>query len=215
MHTSKDLFDLVHADLWGPYRFKTNGGYNYFLTLVEDKSRTTWIYLLSDKSTVTNLLIELITLIQTQFHVTLKALRTDNGTEFVNAILSKKLSSLGIVHQTSCVYTPQQNGLVERKHIHLLNCARALMFHASLPIGFWGECLLTAVYLINRTPTPVLHNKSPYELLYDCAPDYSNMRILGCLCYATVVPQSSEKFASRLVKGVLLAIHMLNLDTRS
>lgn len=218
---SENLFDLVHADLWGPYRFKTHGSCNFFLTLVEDKSRTTWIYLVSDKATVPVLIQEFITLIQNQFLVTIKVLRTDNGTKFVNQTLAAYLSSLGIIHQSSCVYTPQQNGLVERKHRHLLNCARALRFHAGLPIIFWGDCLMAAAYLINRTPTAVLDHKSPYEILYQSVPEYDQLRVFGCLCYATIVPQPPDKFAPRSVKGVFLGYpyakkgyKVLNLDTK-
>lgn len=127
-----------------------------FLTLVEDKSRTTWVFLLSDKSAVPMMLKEFVMFIQTQFHTTIKVIRTDNGTELCNKTVDSFLKGLGIIHQQSCVYTPQQNGLVERKHRNLLNCARALRFHASLPILFWGDCILTAAYLVNRTPTVVL-----------------------------------------------------------
>lgn len=73
--------------------------------------------------------------------------------------------------------------------------------------------------MINRTP--VVNHKSPYEVLYNCVPDYSNIRILGCLCYATIVPQLSDKFASRSVKGVFLGYpyakagyKVLNLATK-
>lgn len=221
VHSSANLFDLVHADLWGPYRFKTHDNCSWFLSLVEDKSRVTWVYLLPDKTVVSSLLQEFIIHIQNQFGTVIKTLRTDNETEFFNNSVSTFLKRLGIVHQSSCAYSPQQNGLVERKHRHLLNCARALRFHAGLPIIFWGDCILTAAYLINRTPTKVLNNKSPYEVLFHTAPDYKLLKVFGALCYATVLPKPSDKFAAKAVKGVFLGYpygqkgyKVLNLDTK-
>lgn len=148
-------------------------------------------------------------------------LRTDNGTEFVNHTLGRYLRSLGIIHQSNCVYTPQQNGLVERKHRHLLNSARALRFHAGLPITFWGDCLMAATYLINRTPTAVYGNKSSYEIIYKTSTDYEQLCVFGCLCFATIVPQSADKFVARSIKEVFLGYpyakkgyKVLNLDTK-
>lgn len=103
---------------------------------MENKSRTTWVYLLSDKTIITCLITEFLTLIHTQFNVTIKVIRIDKGTKFCNKTVDDFLKVLGIIHQLSCVYTPQQNGLVERKHKTLLNYARALRFHASTPIHF-------------------------------------------------------------------------------
>nr|KYP45744.1 Retrovirus-related Pol polyprotein from transposon TNT 1-94 [Cajanus cajan] len=77
----------------------------------------------------------------------------------------------------------RQNGRVERNHRHILNVARALRFQDNLPISFWGEYVLTAGYLINRTPTPVLFGKTPYEMLHGQASMYDHFKIFGCLCY--------------------------------
>nr|GEW21783.1 ribonuclease H-like domain-containing protein [Tanacetum cinerariifolium] len=65
---------------------------------------------------------------------------------------------MGIIQQTSCEHTPQQNGIAERKHRYLLNVARSLMFQEEIPLRFWFECLLIAVYLINRLPTSILND---------------------------------------------------------
>ena len=114
----------------------------------------------------------------------LQTIRSDNGTEFLSSIFQTWIRTHGIFHQRSCVSTPQQNGIVERKHRHLLDVARALRFQAHLPLSFWGECVLTAAFLINKLPTPLLGLKSPHEILFGKVPSYSSLRVFGCLCFA-------------------------------
>lgn len=130
--------------------------------------------------------------VKNHFKTTIKSVRTDNGSEFVNQHLSHFLSELGVLHQKSCVSTPQQNARVERKHKHLLELARVLRFQSGLSFKYWGECLLTATYLVNILPTPVLDFKTTYELLYKQPPDYFLLRSFGCLCYASC--HSNDKF---------------------
>ena len=130
-----------------------------------------------------------------QFSKSVKTVRSDNGTEFM--CLSSYFREHGILHQTSCVGTPQQNGHVERKHRHILNVARALLFQASLPIKFWGEAILTAAYLINRTPSSIHKGISPYEILHGSKPAYDLLRIFGSACYVHWITRSKDKFEER------------------
>ncbi|XP_071704157.1 uncharacterized protein [Rutidosis leptorrhynchoides] len=115
-------------------------------------------------------LVQFYNLLKNRFNVSIKIIRSNNGTEFCNSNVQSFCDSKGIFHQTSCSYTPQQNGIVERKHRHLLNVARSLMFQGGLPLTFWSECVLTAVYLINRLPTIVLAGKSPFECVFGYKP---------------------------------------------
>lgn len=118
--------------------------------------------------------------------------------------LTRFFKDQGILHETSCVHTPQQNERAERKHRHILNIARALRFQANLPIDLWGECVLAAGHLINRTPSSILQNKTPYEKLHGQPPDISHLRVIGCLAYAHNKNTKGDKFASRSRRCVFL-----------
>ncbi|XP_024004995.1 uncharacterized protein LOC112082126 [Eutrema salsugineum] len=91
-------------------------------------------------------------------------LRTDNGGEYISNEFKAFTVKLGIVHQTSCPYTPQQNGVAERKNRHLMEVARTMVFHKNVLKHFWGDAVSTACYLINRLPTKCLKDISPYEI---------------------------------------------------
>jgi hypothetical protein len=126
------LFDIIHCDVWGPYNTRSLSGAFLFLTIVDDYSRAVWVYLLVSKSEVAAKMKEFIALVSTQFRRPVRCVRADNGTEFLP--LKPYFAEKGIRFETSTVYTPQQNGRVERKHRHILNVARALHFQAHLPI---------------------------------------------------------------------------------
>ncbi|KAK4402749.1 Retrovirus-related Pol polyprotein from transposon RE1 [Sesamum angolense] len=205
---SSSLFDLIHIDLWGPYKEFTISGCNYILSIVDDHSRALWTYLLKDKSQTPYILTSFCNMILTQFGIRIKSIRSDNGSEFLNHHCHSLFQNLGIIHQTTCAYTPQQNGRVERKHRHLLDVARALLFQASLPIKFWGDSILTATFLINRTPTKLLGWKSPFEILYGTPPTYNQLRVFGCLCFSASTTPHKSKFQKRAHKCILIGYAM-------
>ncbi|KAM0049721.1 putative RNA-directed DNA polymerase [Helianthus debilis subsp. tardiflorus] len=202
-HKSTHLGELVHLDVWGPYRVASREGHKFFLTIVDDYSRAVWVCLLKNKTEVFENIQSFVNIIQTQFKQTVKCFRSDNGSEFVNNQMSVFCKLKGIVHQTTCAYTPQQNGIVERKHRHLLNVTRALLFQSNLPVRFWHECVLTAAYLINRTPSSVLSGKTPYELIHKFKPFLNHLKVFGCLCFCTNLDESN-KLNSRAEKCVFI-----------
>lgn len=128
-------------------------------------------------------------MVQTQFQVQIKIFRSDNGREYFNQILEKKFSHKGIIHQSSCTDTPQQNGVAERKNKHLLEVARALLFTTNVPKNLWGEAVLMATHLINRMPSQVLDFKSPLHVLQNFFPNSKItssllLKIFGCTVYS-------------------------------
>ena len=142
-------------------------------------------------------------MIETQFLKKVKTIRIDIRTKFLMSNFFVVVKN-GILHQLSCVETPQQNAIVERKHEHILNMARALMFQSNVHLHFWEHCILTSVYLINRTHSSYLAHKNPFEVLFGCAPSYGHLKVFGCLCYASTLSYNRSKFVPRARKCVFL-----------
>ncbi|KAL2244205.1 UNVERIFIED_CONTAM: Retrovirus-related Pol polyprotein from transposon TNT 1-94 [Sesamum indicum] len=188
----------------------------------DDFSRSTWIFFMRYKSQCLEMFQNVYKLVFTQFNKRIQSLRTDNGSEFLSSQFQSFLRDSGIVHQRSCAYTPQQNGVVERKCRFLLDITRSIMFQSSFPRHFWGDAILSATYLINRFPTAVLGWKSPYEILYNEPPSYTHLKTIGCLCFAIKSNPNQSKFDKRASKCVLLgyppgqkAYRLLDLDSNT
>ncbi|XP_031256011.1 uncharacterized protein LOC116114004 [Pistacia vera] len=126
-------------------------------------------------------------MLETQYHCTPKCIRSDNGLEFFNKECHYLFLSKGIVHQSSCAYSPQQNGVVERKHRHIIAVARALKFQSNIPNNLWGYRVQTAVYLINRFPSSILKGISPFERFFGHPPSLDHINVFGCVAYATIL----------------------------
>ncbi|KAA0067137.1 Cysteine-rich RLK (RECEPTOR-like protein kinase) 8 [Cucumis melo var. makuwa] len=115
---------------------------------------------------------------------------------------SEQDSSKGIVHQTSCAYTPQQNGVAERKNRHLVEVARSLMFSTSLPSYLWEDAILTAAHLINRMPSCIFHLQTPLDCLKESYPFTRlvfevPLRVFGCIAYVHNFDPNQTKFTPR------------------
>ncbi|KAK9093080.1 hypothetical protein Syun_027991 [Stephania yunnanensis] len=127
------------------------------------------------KSSTLSVIEKFLVFVKNQFQISVKALRTDNGTEFVYKVFAAFFSRLGILHQKSTPYSPQQNGVVERKHMHLLHITRALMFQSKLPKTFWGGALLAATFILNRLPSQVLGSSTLSYLVSEVSRLYRSL----------------------------------------
>jgi len=199
--SSTKPFEKIHCDIWGRYRHPSISGAYYFLTVVDDYTLFTWIFLMRHKNETQSLLKQFFSYVHTPFDSHIKIFQSDNGGEFLSP--RSFFQDTSVIFQHSCVYTPQQNGVVERKHRHILQVARALKFHAHLPVQFWGECALTAIHIINRLPSSTLSFKTRFELLYSKSPSFSYICVFGCLTYATNV-HPSHKFENHSIPSVFI-----------
>jgi hypothetical protein len=108
--------------------------------------------------------------------------------------------SMWYFHRASCPHTHQQNGSVERKHKHIVETDLTLLANASLSLSYWDEAFTTTCFLINRLPSPVIHNKSLFEILFHQLPDYNFLKVFGCACWPHLRPYNTHKldFRSKL-----------------
>ncbi|GKV30596.1 hypothetical protein SLEP1_g39391 [Rubroshorea leprosula] len=143
-------------------------------------------------------------MIRTQFDTNIKIIRSNSGGEYLLKEFQEFLKVEGIQSQRSCPATPQQNGIVERKNRHILGIVRTLLSNSHAPPNFWVEAASTAVYLINRIPSEVLYNISPYYSLHKCHPDYSRLHVFGCVCFVHLPPHERTKLSNQAAMCVFV-----------
>ncbi|GJZ70360.1 integrase, catalytic region, zinc finger, CCHC-type containing protein [Tanacetum coccineum] len=170
-------------DLCGPMRVKTINEKKYILVIVDDYSWFTWVKFLRSKDETPEVVIQFLKQIQVDLNKTIRYIRTDNGTEFVNKDLTVYYERVGIFHQKTVPRTPQQNDVVERRNGTLVEAAKTMMIFSKAPMFLWAEAVATACYTQNRSLIHTLHKKTPYELVHDKKPDLTFLRVFSALCY--------------------------------
>ena len=131
-HASSPL-ELVHSDVWGPAPVTSTNDFQYYVLFADACFKFIWLYLLKHKSDVLDVFKFFKATIENQLNSKIKTLRTENGGEFTSNAFKLFYSSHGIIHQFSCPHTPQQNGMAERKHRHVVECALTMLSHSKLP----------------------------------------------------------------------------------
>ncbi|GJS07967.1 integrase, catalytic region, zinc finger, CCHC-type containing protein [Tanacetum coccineum] len=149
-------------------------------------------------------IIKCIKNIQVHLNATVRNVRTDNGTEFVNQTLRDFFENVGISHQTSVARTPQQNGVVKRRNRTLVEAARTMLIFSKAPLFLWAEAINTACYTQNRSLIRLQYNKTPYELMHDKKPNLSFFHVFGSLCYPTNDSEDLGKLNAKVDIGIFV-----------
>ncbi|GJY29096.1 putative ribonuclease H-like domain-containing protein [Tanacetum coccineum] len=202
--TNQEKLYLLHMDLCGPMRVASVNGKKYILVIVDDYSRFTWVKCLRSKDEAPAFIINFLKMIQVRLKETVRRIRTDNGTEFVNQTLREYYEKVGISHETSVARSPQQNGVVERRNRTLIEAARTMLIYAKAPLFLWAEAVATACYTQNRSMIRLRHGKTPYELLHNKPPDLSYLHVFGALCYPTNDSENLGKLQPKADIGIFI-----------
>nr|KYP61818.1 Retrovirus-related Pol polyprotein from transposon TNT 1-94 [Cajanus cajan]KYP63036.1 Retrovirus-related Pol polyprotein from transposon TNT 1-94 [Cajanus cajan] len=190
---ANEVLHVVYSDVCGPIDTPSLGGNRYFVSFVDDLSRKAWLYLIKAKSDVFSIFKDFKALVEKQSGKCIKILRTDGGGEFTSGEFEGFCKEHGIVHEVTAPYTPQHNGIAERRNRTILNMVRSMLKEKNLPHSFWGEAAMTAVYVLNRCPTKRLGSMVPEEAWSGSKPSVKHLRIFGSLCYRHVPDQRRKK----------------------
>ena len=154
-----------------------------------------WFYPIKYKSDIFTIFPTFKNLVENYFKIKIISIYSDGGGKFQK--LKPFLAKFGISHLMTPPHTPQHNGIAERRHRHIVETGLTLLHQSNLPLKFWSHAFQTATYLINRLPTPILHNRSPFHALFGDIPNYSKLRIFGCLCFLWLRPYNHHKLEPR------------------
>jgi transposase InsO family protein len=198
------LGDLVHTDLCGPMQIPSLGGALYFALFKDDATGFRVVECIKSKPDTLAAFKRFLFQLKRETGQLLKVLRSDRNTEFTNKEFKSLLESEGIRQELTTTYTPEQNGASERDNRTIVEAARSMVHESNLPIRFWGEAVMTAVYVLNRTGTRTLDNITPFEAWYKQKPSVSHLRVFGTDAYVHVPKELRKKWEPKSKKGIFM-----------
>jgi hypothetical protein len=201
---AEGILKLVHSDVFGHVSILSLGKSMYYVSFIDDFSRNTWIYFLRNKFEVFDYFKEFTALVENQTEKRIKVLRTDNGGEFHGNEFEELCNKYGIARQKTTPYTPQKNGVVERMNRALMEKARCMLSGVGLGKEFWAEVVGTACYLVNRSPSSVLLEKTPQEVWIGKKPSLTHLKVFGCEAYVHVPKENKIKLDKNVEKCIFI-----------
>lgn len=200
--TTSQPLELVHSDLCGPLPRASLTGHRYILTFIDDFSRRSWVYFIASKGDTFSCFQTFHKMTSNETSCALICLRTDRGGEYLSSNFINYCEKHGIQRHLTAAYTPQQNGVAERKNRHLCETMRTLIFGANLPTTLWEEAVRTANYIGNRMPHRTLKSTTPLERYTSQKPNLAHLRIFGCRSYVHV--KNRDKLQPKSISTVFV-----------
>ena len=204
-HSTSRVLELIHFDVCGPFRQQSLGGHRYFVTFIDDFSRRMWIYFLSHKSEVLTKFQNFVHLVESSTGQRVQTIRSDNGGEYTSTAFSKYCLAKGISQELPPPYTPERNGVAERRNRSLLDITRCLLLDKSLPGYLWAEAVKAAADILNLRSTKRHPDKTPEELFFGKKPTVRHLRIFGSPAFVHTPKVSRSKLAPRSEQCILLS----------
>ena len=196
-YNSVKVLELVHGDLYGPISPETASGNRYFFLLVDDFSRFMWVYFLKNKDETLSAFKNFCALVEDGPEKRVKNFRSDRGGEFTSNEFKSYCEKARIQRHYTTPYTPQQNGVVERRNRTVVEMTRSCLKEMQLPANLWGEAVRHSVYILNRLPTRALTGQTPYEAWSTRKPDITHVRVFGCLVHMKIPANQVQKLDDR------------------
>ncbi|BBH02600.1 ADP glucose pyrophosphorylase large subunit 1 [Prunus dulcis] len=200
------ILELVHSDICGPVNPISNSKKRYFITFTDDFSRKIWIYFLTEKSEALVVFKKFKASVEKETGVFIKALRTDRGGEFTSNDFVHFCEKNGIHRQLTAAYSPQQNGVVERKNRTIMNMVRSMLARTKVPKKFWPEAVNWSSHILNRCPTHAVKSVTPEEAWSSKKPQVNYFKVFGCLAYVHTPDNLRTKLDDKSTKCVMLGV---------
>jgi hypothetical protein len=211
---AKRVLYRLHADLSGPMHIDSVGGGKYLLLIVDEYSRMAFGWIIKRKSDAAEHIMEFCRSAKVQQGVPVVEFHSDSGGEFISKELEEFFKLEGVTATTTVAHTPQHNMVAERRNRTVFEQARAMMYHAGVPVSLWADAVLTSIYVGNRVVLVRDTKKTPLELWCGQKPDVSKLRVFGCTAYCHVPDEERKKLEPKARKCVFIGYNELKKGYR-
>ncbi|KAK1437640.1 hypothetical protein QVD17_03434 [Tagetes erecta] len=201
---AKSKLELIHTDLCGPMQEPSLGKSLYYLLFIDDLTRMCWVYFITNKHEAFDKFKSFKAMIEKATGKEIKVLRSDRGGEFCSQQFDKFCEAAGIKRELTIPYTPQHNGVVERKNRTIMNLVRSMLKDKELPNVLWAEAVSTAVHVLNRSPTKALVDQTPLEAWSGTKPTVTRFKVFGCIAYGLIPSKKRRKLDSKSEKNIFI-----------